>query len=82
MDQPSICQDVIEVINRVRRLTSDEGYFARFYEIYSTGCNQVQAWEQVESEREEIGLPFKYVSYKSFTCAMYKRIKQHRHSEV
>ena len=75
MDEPTICQEVIILITKVRRLTSDEGYFSRFYEIYSTGCNQVQAWEQVESEREEIGLPFKYVSYKSFTCAMYKRIK-------
>lgn len=78
MDQPSICQDVIEVINRVRRLTSDEGYFARFYEIYSTGCNQVQAWEQLESEREEVGLPTRYVSYRSFIKALYVRIKQHR----
>ena len=78
MDQPTICQEVIALINKVRRLTSDEGYFARFYEIYSDGCNQVEAWEQLEGEREEVGLPNRYASYRSFIKARYVRITQHR----
>ena len=52
------------------------GYFARFYEILpEVGTNRA-AWERLEAEREELGLPERYSSYESFKACK----SRHLHS--
>lgn len=55
-----------EIIEKVRQLSTFEGYFVRFFQLTSECVNYRAAWERLEKEREEIGLQPRYNSYQTF----------------
>ena len=60
-------EDRIEAqADKIRQLTSSEGYFLRVYEFLPDLGTLRASWEATEREREELGLPERYTSYESF----------------
>lgn len=56
---------------KISQLSDNRGYFERFYEILPETTSHRAAWEQLEAEREEVGLPERYSSYESFKAGKY-----------
>lgn len=67
--------DTITIPRYLVNTLTTRGYFSRFYDIVSaSGFTHVQAFESIENEREQFGLPPGYNSYQSFkACKSYHR---------
>lgn len=53
-------------VEKIQQLTSNSGYFERFFELCAETRTYREAWECLEDEREDFGLPERYSSYESF----------------
>lgn len=71
MQETGFSKEIEEYIATVRRLSSKDGYFERFYEIVSEGKTHREAFEQLEYERGRIGLPVLYSCIQSFHKGLY-----------
>ena len=59
-------EETLQIIAKVRLLSSNKGYFLRFYELVAETKRYVQAWELLEEERDAVGLPRRYSEYQNF----------------
>ena len=71
MQETGFSKEIEEFITTVRRLSTKEGYFARFYEILAEKQTHREAYEQLEAERGRIGLPCLYSCIESFHKGLY-----------
>lgn len=72
MQEINFSKEIEQYIATVRRLSSKDGYFERFYEILADKkMTHEEAMEQVEYERSCVGLPRRYSSIYSFHFALY-----------
>lgn len=67
-------------IEKVRQLSDNMGYFERFFELCAENPTYRQAWESLEHEREEFGMPERYSSYESFKRG--KSYHLHKHVRI
>lgn len=55
-----------QFVAKVRQLSDNQGYFERFFELCGEKPTYREAWEALEDERHDFGLPERFTSYESF----------------
>ena len=59
--------DFVQIPAYLIRTLRPEGYISRFYALISaSSLSHVEAFEAIENEREQYGLPHGYDNYQSF----------------
>ena len=71
-------EETILIPIRVVRMLFIEHYFVAFYKHVEAGDTHVEAWQKIEEELTQYGLPTRFDSYENFKSAKSYYLKKQR----